>query len=79
MYQFVYGVLKKTGSDGKIEVVNIEEMKMKNPVNEYAPIYKWWNVSPDNPSAVLGVDLDIILTKKSKVWLDYKKNNNNIG
>ena len=76
LYQFVYGVLKKTDSDGKIEVVNIEEMKMNNPSKEYAPRYEWWNVSPDNPTAVLGVDFDMILTKKSRVWLDYKKDHN---
>ena len=79
LYQFVNGVLKKTDSDGNIKVLNIEEVKLKNPEIEYAPIYKWWNVSPDNPCAVLGVDFDIILTKKSKAWLEYKKNNSIVG
>ena len=73
LYQFVYGVLNRTGSDGKVVLVDIEETKMNNPPKAYAPTYKWWNVSPDNPSVVIGVDFDMILTKKSRARLDYKE------
>ena len=67
LYQFVNGVLKRIGSDGKDGVVDFEEMKKNNTEKTYLPTYKWWNVSPDNPSGVLGEDYDMILTKNKSV------------
>ena len=41
LYQFVNGVLKRIGSDGKDEVANFEEMKKNNTEKTYKPTYKW--------------------------------------
>ena len=73
LYQFVEDVLKKVGSDGSDMVVDMEEMKRNNPAKIYSPTYEWWNVNPDHPSGVLGEDHDMILSKKSKAWIEYKK------
>ena len=71
LYQFVEDVLYSIGRDGKVEEINLNEVRRLHPPKGYNPRLKWWDMDINNPGFSLGGDYDYVLTKRSKVLREY--------
>ena len=73
LYMFVQDVLHMVGRRGTMQPADIRLIKGRRRVEDYEPVYRWWQMSVDNPKWELGSDFDLVLSKKSKVLAEYLK------